>query len=73
MLCLTDSIRDDDPCVQRLLCTVEEAHTLPELILAAWAVGSCPRQTPGRSGAGRTCPLSDVVAPLPAMWGMHAQ
>ncbi len=38
MLCLTDSIRDDDPCVQRLLCTVEEAHTLPELILAAWAL-----------------------------------
>jgi hypothetical protein len=37
MLCLTDSIRDDDPCVQRLLCTVAEAHTLPELILAAWA------------------------------------
>jgi hypothetical protein len=38
MLCLTDSIRDDDPCVQRLLCTVEEAHTRPELILAAWAL-----------------------------------
>jgi hypothetical protein len=38
MLCLTDSIRDDDPCVQRLLCTVEEAHTLAELILAAWAL-----------------------------------
>ena len=38
MLCLTDSIRDDDPCVQRLLCTVEEAHTLPELSLAAWAL-----------------------------------
>src|SRR4029450_5849251 len=38
MLCLSDSIRDDDPCVQRLLCTLEEAHTLPELMLAAWAL-----------------------------------
>lgn len=38
MLCLSDSIRDDDPCVQRWLCTIEEAPTLPELILAAWAL-----------------------------------
>ena len=38
MLCLSDSIRDDDPCVQRLLCTVEEAHTLTALILAAWSL-----------------------------------
>ncbi len=38
MLCLSDSIRDDDPCVQRLLGTIEEAHTLPQLILAAWSL-----------------------------------
>ena len=38
MLCLSDSIHNDDPCVQRLLCTIEEAHTLPELILAAWSL-----------------------------------
>lgn len=38
MLCLSDSIRDDDPCVQHWLCTIEEAQTLPELILAAWAL-----------------------------------
>src|SRR3989442_3472455 len=38
MLCLSDSIRDDDPSAQRLLCTVEEAHTLPALILAAWSL-----------------------------------
>ena len=38
MLCLSDSIRDDDPSVQRLLCTVEEAPTLPALILAAWSL-----------------------------------
>jgi hypothetical protein len=38
MLCLHDSIRDDDPCVQRLLCALEEAHTLPELVLAAWSL-----------------------------------
>jgi hypothetical protein len=38
MLCLRDSIRDDDPCVQRLLGTLEEAHTLPALVLAAWSL-----------------------------------
>ena len=36
MLCLSDSIRHDDPCVQQLLSTVEEAHTLAQLILAVW-------------------------------------
>lgn len=36
MLCLRDSIRYDDPTVQRLLSTIEEAHTLTQLILAVW-------------------------------------
>jgi hypothetical protein len=35
MLGLHDSIHDDDPCEQRLLCTLEEAHPLPEVVLAA--------------------------------------
>jgi hypothetical protein len=38
MLCLHDSIRDDDPSVQRLLCAVEDAPSLTALILAAWQV-----------------------------------
>jgi hypothetical protein len=38
MLCLHDSIRDDDPDRQRLLRTVEDAPALPALILAAWQV-----------------------------------
>jgi len=38
MLCLSDSICDDDPLVQRLLCTIEEARTLPELVLAVWSL-----------------------------------
>ena len=36
MLCLSDSIRHDDPAVQQLLRTIEEAHTRPQLILAVW-------------------------------------
>jgi len=36
MLCLSDSIRHDDPSVQQLLRTIEEAHTLTQLILAVW-------------------------------------
>ena len=38
MLCLHDSIRHDDPSVQRLLHAVENAQTLTALILAAWQV-----------------------------------
>jgi hypothetical protein len=36
MLCLSDSIRHDDPAVQPLLNTVEQAQTLAQLILAVW-------------------------------------
>jgi hypothetical protein len=36
MLCLLDSIRDDDPSLQRLFCATTEAQTLTELLLAAW-------------------------------------
>jgi hypothetical protein len=38
MLCLHDSIRHDDPAVQRLLCAVEDAPSLTAVILAAWQV-----------------------------------
>jgi hypothetical protein len=36
MLCLSDSIRDDDPSWQRLLGAIEAAQTLTELLMAAW-------------------------------------
>ena len=36
MLCLNDSIRYDDPALQRLLSAVEETHTLTALRLAVW-------------------------------------
>ena len=36
MLCLSDSIRPDDPAVQQLLRAIEEAQTLPQLVLAIW-------------------------------------
>jgi hypothetical protein len=38
MLCLPDSIRHDDPSMQRLLSAVEDAPSLTALILAAWQV-----------------------------------
>ena len=38
MLCLSNSIRDDDPSVQRLLSAVEDAPSLTALILATWQV-----------------------------------
>jgi hypothetical protein len=38
MLCLHDSIRDDDPSLQFLLRAVEDAPSLTALILATWQV-----------------------------------
>src|SRR4029434_11223199 len=38
MLCLHDSLRYDDPSVQRLLRAVEDTHTLTALILAVWSL-----------------------------------
>ena len=38
MLCLHDSIRHDDPALQRLLSAVEDAPSLTAVILAAWQV-----------------------------------
>src|SRR4029453_2983952 len=38
MLCLIDSIRDNDPSVQYLLHVLEDASSLTALILAAWQV-----------------------------------
>ena len=38
MRCLHDSIRDDDPSVQCLLRSVEDAPSLTALILATWQV-----------------------------------
>ena len=38
MLCLPDSIRDDDPSLQWLLRAIEDAPSLTALILATWQV-----------------------------------
>ena len=60
MLCLTDSIRDDDPSVQRLLRAMEDARSLTALILAAWQVARQPgplhafyERTRARRGHGK--------------------
>jgi hypothetical protein len=36
MLCLIDSIREDDPSWQRVCNAIEDAPTLTTLLLAAW-------------------------------------
>ena len=36
MLCLSDSIRHDDPSIQRLLNTIEKAQRITQFILAVW-------------------------------------
>ena len=38
MLCLHDTIHDDDPAVQRLRSVDDDAHSLTAFILAAWQV-----------------------------------
>ena len=38
MLCLTDSIRQDDADLQQRLAAVEQAQSLSALVVAAWAL-----------------------------------
>ena len=45
MLCLHDSIRYDDPAVQRLLSAVEHVPYLTALILATWSACLSARQS----------------------------
>lgn len=70
MLCLKDSIRHDDPSVQRLCDALEDARTLSALVLAAWQLarvlamhlvedvlahrGRCPTSWPRCLACGRS-------------------
>jgi hypothetical protein len=38
MLCLTDSIRQDDSDLQQRLAAIEQAQSLTALVVAAWAL-----------------------------------
>ena len=51
----------------------EEAHTLPELVLAVWSLARVLAIHLVESVLAQTRPSPDLLAPLPAMWGMHAQ
>ena len=52
MLCLHDTIHDDDPAVQRFLSAVEDAHSLTVLILGSVAGGPRAHHPPRRSRVG---------------------
>ena len=73
MLCLSDSIRHDDPAVQPLLSTIGKTQTLAQLIIAVWPLARvlalhiieiCPR---------RTRPAACRLAPVSVLWERAAQ
>jgi hypothetical protein len=80
MLCLSESIRHDEPCVQRLLHTVDQAQTLTQLILDVHFVNPSPvfcLDKAGDCGHPKTMNLSVLPAPrqgsLPCQYLMLPQ
>ena len=73
MLCLMDSIRDDDPSVQYLLRVLEDAGSLTALILAAWQVSPCPGSPVSRNCSRRARSPAHRLASLPGVWGVRAE
>ena len=73
MLCLHDSIRHDDPAVQRLLSAVEDAPSLTALILAAWQVARVLTVHLVEAVLAERARHPTRLAPLPAVWGGLAE
>jgi hypothetical protein len=66
MLCLGDSIRYDDPSLQRLLSTVEETQTLTELLLAVWPLTRAGAMHIVEAVLAERARSPDILAPCPA-------
>ena len=73
MLCLSDSIRHDDPAVQPLLHTIEKAQTLAQLIIAVWPLARVLALHITEICPCRTCPAACCLAPLSVLWARAAQ
>ena len=73
MLCLSDSIRHDDPSVQPLLSTIEEAQTLTQLILAVWPLARVLALHIVEYVLAERAQRPTRLAPLPELWDLAAQ
>jgi hypothetical protein len=72
MLCLSDSIRHDDPSMQQLLNTIEKAQTLTQLILAVWPLARVLARHIVEYVLAEPCPAAGPLAPLPDLWDLAA-
>ena len=70
--CLSDSRRHDDPSVQQLLHTIEEAHTLSPLIVAVWPLARVLARHIVEYVLAELCPAAGPLAPLPDLWDLAA-
>jgi hypothetical protein len=73
MLCLNDSIRYDDPSLQRLLSAVEEAQTLTALLWAVWPLARTLAIHIVESVLTAAGPAPDMLAPLSDLWDPAAE
>ncbi len=67
MLCLADTIHDDDPAWQHLLRAVDDASSLKAIILGGVAGRPLPHGAPRRSRVGRPGASAIFLAPLPCV------
>lgn len=73
MLCLADTIHDDDPAWQHLRCAVDDASSLTAFILGGVAGRPLPHGAPRRSRVGRPGASAIFLAPLPCVRAAPAQ
>jgi len=73
MLCLSDSIRHEDPSLQPLLSAVESAHSRTELILAAWQVARVLAVHLVEAVLAERARRALSWPPLSGVWGVPAQ
>ena len=67
MLRLSESIRQNDPSMQAMMETVENAPRLTEMVLAAWRLGLALACQSGHRRVGPARGASDGVAGLSAL------
>jgi hypothetical protein len=73
MLCLNDSIRYDDPSLQRLLSAVAETHTLTARLVAVWPLARTLARHIVASVLAARGPGPDMLAPLSDLWDTAAE
>ena len=73
MLCLSDSIRHDDPAVPPLLRTIDKAQTLAQQLIAAWPLARVLALHIVAHVLAEPGPTACRLAPVSVLWERMTQ